>query len=137
MPLSEPSPAPLARVFDAGSARNARSWAVRRAGAEGFDGIDLEAVEIIAGELIINSVTHGGGTGIIRVWSTPDTVVCEVSDHGWLKDPLAGRRRPDPLQVGGRGLWIINQFSVLQQIRSSPKGTVIRAHIARSTGSPH
>lgn len=135
-PLAEPNPAPPTYSFDADSARDARAWAVERGRAEGLRGRTLESLEIVAGELTVNSVMHGGGAGTIRVWSTPSSVVCEVADRGHLGDPLAGRRRPKPLQIGGRGLWIVNQFCALLQVRSSRSGTVVRAHIAR-TGDSH
>ena len=99
---------------------------------EGLSGSSLESLEIVAGELTVNSVVHGGGSGTIRLWSTPDSVVCEVSDHGRLDNPLAGRQRPKPLQIGGRGLWIVNQFCSLVQVRSLKEGTVVRAHVPRN-----
>ncbi len=130
-PLTEPSPVPEVCTFDADSAHDAREWVVERGRQEGLTGRAIESLEIVAGELTANSITHGGGTGVARVWSTPSTVVCEVADHGQLHDPLAGRRRPKRLQIGGRGLWVVNQLCALQQLRSSPKGTVVRAHILR------
>lgn len=135
-PLAEPSPAPATYPFNSDTAREARGWAVERGRAEGLTGKALETLEIVAGELTINSISHGGSTGTVRVWSTPSTVVCEVADHGQFVDPLAGRRRPTALQIGGRGLWIINQFCALQQVRSTPSGTVVRAHISSSPQTP-
>jgi anti-sigma regulatory factor (Ser/Thr protein kinase) len=130
--LTEPDPPPPTCAFDADSAREARSWAVGRGRDEGLTGSSLESLEIVAGELTVNSVIHGGGSGTIRLWSTPDSVVCEVTDNGRLDDPLAGRTRPEPLQIGGRGLWIVNQFCELVQVRNLKEGTVVRAHLARS-----
>ena len=129
-PLSEPDPDAPTYAFDSESARAARAWAVERGRAEGLSGQVLESLEIVAGELTVNSVIHGGGSGTIRLWSTPGEVVCEVADHGRLDNPLAGRKRPKPLQIGGRGLWIVNQFCALVQVRSSRRGTVVRAHLA-------
>ena len=59
-------------------------------------------------EVAINSVQHGGGRGIVRLWSEDDTLVCDVRDQGMIRDPLAGRMRPDVDAFGGRGLWIAN-----------------------------
>lgn len=131
--LVEPNPAPPICAFDSDTVRDARAWTVERGRAEGLTSQVLEALEIVAGELTVNSITHGGGMGTIRVWFTPNMVVCEVVDRGRLDDPLAGRRRPTPLQIGGRGLWIVNQFCALVQVRSTPQGTVVRAHIDRKT----
>ena len=132
VPLVEPDPAPPVFAFSADSAREARAWTVERGRAEGLAGQALESLEIVAGELTVNSITYGGGAGTIRVWSNANMVVCEVADHGHLDDPLAGRRRPELLQIGGRGLWIVNQFCALVQVRSTPRGSVVRAHLARA-----
>ncbi|MEC3992734.1 sensor histidine kinase [Actinacidiphila sp. DG2A-62] len=44
-----------------------------------------------------NSVRHGGGQGVLRLWRTTSTLIAEVTDRGQLTDALVGRRRPDPL----------------------------------------
>ena len=81
-------------------------------------------------ELAANSVRHGGGCGTLRVWHDGSALVCEVSDLGWIIDPLAGRRRPGLDQVGGRGLWLVNQLCDLVELRSSPAGTVVRVRVS-------
>ncbi|HEY1450507.1 MAG TPA: ATP-binding protein, partial [Solirubrobacteraceae bacterium] len=80
-------------------------------------------------ELATNSVQHGGGGGMLRVWQEPGALVCDVRDRGFIEDPLAGRRRPPIDQYGGRGLWLVNRLCDLVQIRSSPSGTVVRVHM--------
>ena len=45
-------------------------------------------------------------------------------------DPLVGRVKPVPTQVGGRGLWLANQFCDLVQIRSGDDGTAVRLQMA-------
>jgi anti-sigma regulatory factor (Ser/Thr protein kinase) len=87
---------------------------------------------LASNELATNSVRHGGGDGILRVWEEETALVCEVRDAGQITDPLAGRRRPTPEQTSGRGLWIVNQLCDTVQIRSSPAGTVIRTRIGLS-----
>ena len=51
------------------------------------------------------------------------------SDRGRISDPLAGRARPEPTQLSGRGLWIVNQLCDLVQIRSGPGGSVVRIRL--------
>ncbi|MBE2318447.1 MEDS domain-containing protein [Solirubrobacter sp. CPCC 204708] len=68
-------------------------------------------------ELAINSVQHGGGRGIVRLWKEDDALVCDVRDQGIIRDPLAGRLRPEVDAFGGRGLWIANAVCKLVQIR--------------------
>ncbi|MEU0336732.1 sensor histidine kinase [Streptomyces sp. NPDC006193] len=74
-----------------------------------------------------NSVRHGGGHGTLRLWRTADALVAETRDRGRLTDPLAGRRRPDPLSpAGGRGLWMMHQLCDLVETRVLPSGLVLR-----------
>ncbi len=82
-------------------------------------------------ELVTNSVQYGGGGGMLRIWVEPDALVCDVRDHGYIVDPLAGRIAPPVDQHGGRGLWLVNHLCDLVQIRSTPNGTIVRvrAHL--------
>ncbi len=80
-------------------------------------------------ELATNSIRHGGGSGVLRVWREPEVLICEVTDHGHFEDPLVGRRRPAGTQVGGYGLWLANQVCDLVQVRSGPEGSTVRVHM--------
>ena len=77
-----------------------------------------------------NSVLHGGGRGTLRVWREAEMLVLEVRDAGQIPEPLVGRRRPEPGQIWGQGLWLANQICELVQVRSSAAGTVVRLHAA-------
>jgi anti-sigma regulatory factor (Ser/Thr protein kinase) len=83
-----------------------------------------------ASELAANSVAHGGGRGVVRIWADGGDLVVEVSDGGLIDEPLVGRRRPSPAQDGGRGLWIANRLCDLVQIRSGARGTSVRLRMA-------
>jgi len=80
-------------------------------------------------EVAINSVQHGGGRGIVRLWREDDALVCDVRDQGIIRDPLAGRTKPDVDAFGGRGLWIANQVCELVQIR--PGSVRVRSSFVR------
>ena len=80
-------------------------------------------------ELAANSIRHGGGRGILRIWRDGGTLVCEVRDRGRIDDPLAGRHVPDAERLGGRGLWIANAVCDLVQVRSTAQGTAVRLHM--------
>ncbi len=84
-------------------------------------------------ELAANSIRHGGGRGILRVWHDDGAVIAEIRDRGLIEDPLAGRHEPGFEQLGGRGLWIANAVCDLVQVRSGPQGTAIRLHMKPST----
>ena len=85
--------------------------------------------QLAVSEAITNSLRYGGGTADVRIWRTPDDLVCEVRDRGFIADPMAGRLRPTPGQVGGRGLWLINQLCDLVQLRAVPDGQALRLHL--------
>lgn len=79
-------------------------------------------------ELATNSMTHGGGEGVLRGWREPESFVVEVSDTGRIGDPLVGRDVVPDSAEGGRGLWLVNQLCDLVQVRSLETGTVVRLH---------
>ena len=84
-------------------------------------------------EVATNSVLHGGGRGLMRAWQHGGALVHEVSDAGHVTDALVGRRVPTPDQLGGRGLWLVNEVCDLVQLRSSAAGTVVRLHMCTTT----
>jgi anti-sigma regulatory factor (Ser/Thr protein kinase) len=83
----------------------------------------------VANELATNSIRHGGGSGHFELWRVGDRVICEVTDRGWIRDPLVGRVEPADDSESGRGVWLANQLCDLVQIRTTPAGTTVRAHI--------
>jgi anti-sigma regulatory factor (Ser/Thr protein kinase) len=84
-------------------------------------------------EVATNAIEHGGGSAVLQVWTSPHTMVCEVSDTGaGLRDPLAGQLPPERFAAGGHGLWLARQFSDLVEVRSDPTGTIVRLHLTLS-----
>ncbi|MFD5146918.1 anti-sigma factor RsbA family regulatory protein [Streptomyces sp. NPDC058401] len=85
-------------------------------------------------EAAANSLSHGGGKGTLRLWTTSGPgagVVAEIRDSGRLADPLAGRRRPSLASAnGGRGLWMIHQLCDLVEVRALDDGFTLRLHMA-------
>ena len=100
----------------------------RLAAAVGLGLKHARDVVLAVDEVATNSQLHGGGGGVLLSWVDARALVCEIRDSGQLSDPLVGRRRPPPSQIGGRGLWIANQLCDLVQVRSSGAGTVVRLH---------
>jgi anti-sigma regulatory factor (Ser/Thr protein kinase) len=124
--LPDPPPGTQATTFeraDLAEVRRRVGWYAARSGLSLDRTTDLA---LAATEVATNSVRHGGGRGVLRLWRQGDAVVCEFTDRGRVTDPLAGRRIPPLTAEGGRGLWLANQLCDLVQIRSGDSGTVVR-----------
>ncbi len=132
-PFSGSLPSPPAEceelAFTAHGLGAIRSLVAQQGAQAGLPDIAREDLVLAVNELATNSVQHGGGGGTLRIWREPGALVCEVRDHGFISDPLAGRLPPPVDQYGGRGLWLVNQLCDLAQIRSRLDGTVVRVRM--------
>lgn len=126
--LPEPAQVAARLEYDASTLPAVRQAVREHAKRGGLDGTRIGHLVLAVHEAAANSVRHGGGRGILRIWRDGKALVCEVRDRGEISDPLIGRVRPQPKAGGGRGLWIINQLCDLVQVRSSGAGTVVRMH---------
>ena len=90
----------------------------------------IDDVVLSVDELASNTIRHGGGPGILRIWHDARALSCEIEGPGQIRDPLAGRRPPAPDADRGRGLWLINTLCDLTQIRTGPQGTTVRFRLA-------
>ncbi len=115
-------------AFDRADLPGLRSRVFAAAGTAGLGAERSAELALTLTEATTNSVRHGGGSGVLRVWEQDGALVCEVRDDGRLEDPLAGRRQPPPDAEGGRGLWLVHQLGDLVQVRSGEQGTVVRVH---------
>ncbi|WP_031112055.1 anti-sigma factor RsbA family regulatory protein [Streptomyces sp. NRRL S-146] len=129
---------PLAPVQDAltfsfvsDSLSHARHVAVGEGARLGLAGVKLDDLALATAELTTNSVVHGGGSGVLRVWAEDGYVVCEVRDEGQLTDILAGRRPVPREQRGGRGVLLVNLIADLVRVHRSDTGTTVRCWFAR------
>ncbi|WP_304511464.1 sensor histidine kinase [Amycolatopsis sp. TNS106] len=127
LPLPEPRSADAFR-FDLGRLAAVRRFAQNRAEESGLAQGRVEDLVLAVAELSANSVLHGSGNGVVRVWREEDHVLCEVIDEGTLSDPLAGRRPASPGQLGGRGLVLVNQVADLVRQYLRPGSTVTRIY---------
>jgi anti-sigma regulatory factor (Ser/Thr protein kinase) len=130
-PLPEAPADALAIAFDRTSLAGVRDLVDARARLAGLSERAAGDLVLAVNELATNSVVHGGGQGVLRVWCEPDVLICEVSDAGGIVEPLAGRQRPAREGLGGHGLWLCNQLCDLVQIRAFPGGGVVRLHKRR------
>ncbi|MGS2616728.1 anti-sigma factor RsbA family regulatory protein [Micromonospora sp. LZ34] len=131
LPLPTEPVAELAYQVDMLSA--VRRFVAGHAEATGLTEARVADLQIAVTELATNSVAHGGGGGVLRVWRTAEHLVCEIRDDGWLTDPLAGRLTPAADGIGGRGLVIVHALCDLVRVHTSPAGTAVRLHMLRTT----
>jgi anti-sigma regulatory factor (Ser/Thr protein kinase) len=125
--LTPPRTSSVAMEFNADEIGRIRrvvnEWATYR----GLSQIRASELVLAVHEAAANSVRHGGGRGVLEMWSEDGALLCEVRDGGVIHDPLVGRSLPSIDQEAGRGIWLINQICDLAQVRSSPEhGTVVR-----------
>lgn len=127
-PLPPPTEPPTELAFTAGELASVRRLVSRRCEELGLHASAAEDLVLSVDEIAANSLLHGGGRGVLRVWVEGDHLICEVSDDGVIRNPLVGRERPSLDRTGGRGLWLANQLCDLVQVRSGANGTVVRLH---------
>jgi anti-sigma regulatory factor (Ser/Thr protein kinase) len=106
-----------------------RGFIAGRAEKAGLDDERVDDLVYAVNEVVTNSICHGEGRARVSIWAEERSVICEVRDRGWIRDPLAGRVAPRENKATGRGLWLVNQLCDLVQLRSSPAGTTLRLHI--------
>jgi anti-sigma regulatory factor (Ser/Thr protein kinase) len=126
-PLPDPPAASIVRTITSASLRTVRDLALHVARVCGVAEERAADLGLALHELGVNSVVHGGG-GTLRLWRTPEALVCEVTDDGVVANPLTGRLAPNSDEPDGRGLWMVNQLCDLVQLRSSESGTTVRVH---------
>lgn len=135
-PFATPLPEPAGRTREIGfhldSLAMMRRFVSGLATEAGLSAARTSDLVLAVNELATNSVRHADGHGTLRAWLEPDAVVCEVHDGGRIDQPLAGRRRPGSSQIGGHGLWLVNQVCELVQVRCFPSGSVVRVHMRRA-----
>lgn len=128
-PLREPSGQVHEIAFNLRRLDEVRTFVANLAAVFGLDRTRTEDLVLAVNELATNSLRYGGGRGMLRVWHEAQTMLCEVQDSGLIDFPLVGRRRPTPGQEGGFGVWLVHQLCDLVQMRSFPKGSVVRLHM--------
>jgi anti-sigma regulatory factor (Ser/Thr protein kinase) len=127
--LPEPQSGPGGFAFDRDNLLELRGKVATFATASGLRAARATELVTAVNEVATNSIEHGGGGGVARMWRTPESVICEVRDAGDYRQPLADRERPGESPRDSRGLWLANQLCDLVQIRALTDGTVVRLHL--------
>jgi anti-sigma regulatory factor (Ser/Thr protein kinase) len=128
-PLPGP-PATAARLGYGGDLRALRELVASQAISAGLPEHRIPDLVLAVSEVAANTLRHARGSGVLHVWHTPEEIVCQLGDDGWIADPLAGRERPRADRAGGQGLWVVNQVCDLVELRSCQSGTTARLHMS-------
>nr|BFE60638.1 sensor histidine kinase [Dactylosporangium thailandense] len=130
-PLVAPSAATAMPYAAIGALRRLRRAVGERAVAVGLSEDRAADLEFVVTELATNTLRHSGGSGVLHLWADGDALVCQVSDGGFLRDPLTGRIPVEPTAEHGRGLLLTHQMCDLVEVFTGPAGTVIRVRMGR------
>lgn len=111
------------RATDLGRLRHLTSELAERGGL----GPDRTADAVLAvNELASNSVEHGPGAGVLRLWVDGRSgLVAEIADRGRLTGSFPGMVRPSTSGPRGRGLWLASELCDVMEVWHDD-GTVIR-----------
>ena len=128
-PLADPPPDAAVLAYQDDLA-GVRAFTARHAHQAGLPDRRVRDLVIAVAELAASTMVHTSGAGTLGIWATANEVICQVHDSGRIEDPLTGRLRPGPADLGGgRGLWVAHQLCDLVEIRTGRNGTQIRLHM--------
>lgn len=128
-PLPEPPGPAHEVVFEEGPLHGLRRFVAEHGARAGLAPAQMADLVLAVNEVATNSLRHGGGRGLLRIWQDGDALICEIRDWGRTWNPLAGRERPTTETEGGRGLWLANQLCDVVQLQSFPTGSIVRLHM--------
>jgi anti-sigma regulatory factor (Ser/Thr protein kinase) len=121
----------LSESFATGRLYRMRSTVAAHAGRVLHDRDRVDQFVLMASELVVNAILHGGGSGWLRMWLTGTAVYAQVTDRGpGMADPEnAGKTKPDAGQACNRGLWIVRTLADHVEIESGPGGTSVTVRL--------
>ena len=89
----------------------------------------LEDFLLAVDEMTTNALRHGRPPVDLRLWASPERLVCTVTDHGGgLQDPFIGYgpAHGEDLSLGGMGLWLARQLCDHVDITVTGNGVQVR-----------
>ncbi|MFF3285656.1 ATP-binding protein [Streptomyces sp. NPDC003023] len=91
-----------------------------------------EALTVVVTELATNAVLHSGSPNVTVMFEADDSsLTVVVRDRGhWRARPAPRCEGADMDAAFGRGLALVDAYSVDMSVRRSPQGTLVRAVIA-------
>jgi anti-sigma regulatory factor (Ser/Thr protein kinase) len=122
------------RPFDLATLAELRGTVTTAAAAAGLDEDAVDDLVLAVNELASNSIEHGPGAGVLRMWTDERGVTAEVFDGGHMDVLFPGLTLPPPEGERGRGLWLAAELCDVLQVWSrelGADGTIIRVRMAR------
>ena len=107
-----------------------RQLATGHAAQAGLSGDHGEDFVLAITEIATNALDHGTPPATVCCWTTPTSVICQITDNGRFIQPLAGLLPPPANHCRGRGLWMAHQLC--DQVYVWPNPTTIRLHMDRT-----
>ena len=126
-PLPDPPSESVSVPFAAEDLARVRRLVAAQAAAAGLRRERVAELMLAVNELTTNTVKHAGTGGMLRVWTEPGKLICQVEDEGRIGDPMAGLRR-GLAGAGGLGLWMVHQLCDLVEVRTGAAGSTVRVH---------
>ncbi len=119
-----PPPATADRLDYTTGLRAVRDFVAGHARDAGLDEDRAADLVLAVGEVAANTIAHTSGGGTLVIWRAAAELICQVTDHGQITDPLVGLRRRS--ETRGLGLWVVHQVCDLVELRSGRAGTTVR-----------
>ncbi|WP_069862918.1 ATP-binding protein [Streptomyces malaysiensis] len=89
----------------------------------------IDALRVIATELVTNSVLHSGSAEVSLLLTVDGSMASvEVRDAGTWRERCPGTGPPDQM-VDGRGLGLVHAYATTCRIQRNPQGTAVRAEL--------
>lgn len=93
-------------------------------------GQELQRLLVAVTEVVTNALRHGAPPIMLRLWTEPGELICEVSDGGrWRPATGYSHLPPDPSGPGRFGLWAVRLLCSVVQIRTGGPGTTVRLRL--------
>jgi Anti-sigma regulatory factor (Ser/Thr protein kinase) len=123
-----PADADVLVIGPATGTRTARRFVHDFAERAGMTPARLDDLRLAVQEIVVNTLAHAGGAGLLSIWTADGQVVCQVQDGGRIADPLVGRRPQTPPERG-HGLFAVHQVCDLVRVHRRSEGTTVRIHL--------
>jgi anti-sigma regulatory factor (Ser/Thr protein kinase) len=130
-PPPELGPPDLEMPFTAAELSRLRHQVADDAAMAGLDGERISDIVLAVNEIVSNSIEHGPGSGVLRIWRCNPDFIAEVTDSGHMNVPFPGLSVPPPRGDRGRGLWLASELSDVLQVWSGDGGTIVRLRMDR------